>query len=198
MIDNGKLSLWDVFNNLSIGLIVFIIIFVSVCYYFNFDYFKIFELVSKFSAVLVVIVPILFLCLGMIVDAFSNRFSRYQCLILRIENKFSREKSELKAKVRQVTPEKVSEKLMYRYCKAYVSQNCKNNNIEVFLARFGFYRNISFIFFLTSVVIAFYTQVIIFSLLLLMLSRILMNRSLHFLSLMESEVYYGYLSARLS
>jgi hypothetical protein len=197
MFDNGKLSLWDVFNNLSIGLATLLIILFSVFFYVDFDHFKILELLSKFSPVLIIIMPVLLLLLGMLVDALSNRFHRTQIKIFRINKRVSRDQMEVEAKVRKLLPDIITEKTMFRYCKAFVSQNCKNNNVEVFLARFGFYRNFSFILFMSSFVSYYAFCSMMFSIIIFFLSRVFMSRSSHFLSLLESEVYYNYLASNI-
>ncbi|HHI5006288.1 TPA: hypothetical protein ACP5TP_004781, partial [Vibrio parahaemolyticus] len=150
MFDNGKLSLWDIFNNLSIGLATLLISAYPISLYIDFDKVKTLELLSKFTTVLVITLPVLLLLLGMLIDALSNKFCHIQDFIYRIEKRTPRDQPELKAKVRIIVPEIVSEKTMFRFCKAFVLQNCKNNNVDVFLARFGFYRNFSFVIFTFS------------------------------------------------
>lgn len=197
MFDNGKLSLWDVFNNLSIGLATFLIILFSVFFYLDFDHFKILGLLSKFSSVLVILIPVLLLLLGMLVDALSNRFYKTQCWLYRINKSISKNQMEVLAKVRKILPDIISEKTMFRYCKAFVCQNCKNNNVEVFLARFGFYRNVSFILFISVFASYYILTSMMLSVILLLLSRVFMNRAKHFLNLLEFEVYYNYLAANV-
>ncbi|HHE0471612.1 TPA: hypothetical protein ACN362_000901 [Vibrio parahaemolyticus] len=197
MFDNGKLSLWDIFNNLSIGLATLLISAYPISLYIDFDKVKTLELLSKFTTVLVITLPVLLLLLGMLIDALSNKFCHIQDFIYRIEKRTPRDQPELKAKVRIIVPEIVSEKTMFRFCKAFVLQNCKNNNVDVFLARFGFYRNFSFVIFTFSFFSYPIHSSILLSIFIFFISRVFMVRSYHFLSLLESEVYYNYLVAKV-
>lgn len=197
MFDNGKLSLWDVFNNLSIGLTTLLVSAYPVFLYIDFDKVKTFELLSKFTTVLVILLPVLLLLLGMFVDALSNRLCNIQNSFYRINRRIPRDQPEIKARVRKIVPEDISEKTMFRYCKAYVLQNCNNTNVDIFLARFGFYRNFSFILFVVSFVSYIPSSSLILSLAIFIVSREFMKRSFHFRCHLESEVYYNYLVAKI-
>lgn len=200
MFDGGKFTFWDIGNYLIIGFFSSLVIFF---YYFILFFdggLKSFNYLKDYLSVLVVIMPFLFMFLGMIIEPIAN------WCIKKIENnikflgvKDSRSKSNIKAIIEKNIPSVDLKSInLYRYCKSVVEKDFPGSNHDVFLARFGFYRSMSFlmmvIVFLNLYYFPFSCMNFLCNAFILFLFYQFLRRSQNFKNHMEDVVYYNYLA----
>lgn len=158
--DKFTFSVWDVFNFMMSGLLAFTALCVHLSLNASIDLIgAIKDLQGAEAASLAVAVPLLSILIGMTIEPFSNYFDRYflsPCFRLATSNKESEVNKELAALVvlaKKEMPDALSRSFEnpFFFCKEYLDRKKINNTYEIFLARFGFYRNCSLIFFALAI-----------------------------------------------
>lgn len=158
MIEKIRLSLWDVFTFFMTGVFAVIAIFLFLKMNGSIPKINsIFEVLIKIpTAFIIVVMPILLILLGLLIEPFANffdrYFGRYVFFWIKIKDK----------KCDEITIEEyIKEKCLgdlnmkvenpFSLCKEYVETKQLSTTFMVFLARYGFYRNCSFIIISTGI-----------------------------------------------
>ncbi len=197
MIEKGKLSFWDVGTYLMIGFLSTFVFSVSLVWKSGLDWSGWIEVVKSISGLLVVILPIWFLLLGMFVEPVANMVCKWLEKIPLLEPKKSHHQEYVVGLVSKLLPdEELRTESPYRFCKSVVELKYPNSNHEIFLARFGFYRSLGFVFFVSSSMSFFVLGCGLLSLSVAIICAILgvvfLRRSQVFLSHMSDAVYFNY------
>ncbi|WP_415892064.1 hypothetical protein ACMXYN_12255 [Neptuniibacter sp. PT8_73] len=230
MVENIKLSIWDVYTNFLVGLLVLIIssLFIYLSSFFDAHRESLQVIYGNLSLGTAVLLPFVLMLVGSIIDPFSNMY----CTFLKKISKYSffawlrvrehRDTTILKESAKKMISSNIEFKTdsdnrdtpnPYRICKAYVEQKGHTYNMQVFLARMGFYRNCSMIFLISGLVF-FYVDFDIVKLIFgtvsdcLIVSNVLVflisvflsisffKRSLAFKGHLEYEVFYQYITLK--
>tara|TARA_R100000656_G_scaffold58224_1_gene45463 strand:- start:3969 stop:4610 length:642 start_codon:yes stop_codon:yes gene_type:complete len=197
MIEKGKLSFWDVGTYLMIGFLSSVC---AVAYLFwgrSFDFSVYIELLKSISGVLIVILPIWFLLLGMFVEPIANIACKWLEKAPLLKPRKSHHQESVVRLISKLLPdEDIRKDNPYRFCKSVVELKCPNSNHEVFLARFGFYRSLGFIFFLSTfmsfIVLGFGCGSTFVAFVCAILGVVFLKRSQIFLNHMSDAVYFNY------
>lgn len=160
MIEKIRISLWDVFTFFMTG--VFAVIAILLFFKMNGSIPKIgsiFEILIKIPATyIVVVMPILLILLGLLIEPLANFFDRYfgKYVFFWIKTKNKQQKPD-EVKVEEYIKEKCLGDLNmkiekpFSLCKEFVETKQLSTTFMVFLARYGFYRNCSFIVMSTGI-----------------------------------------------
>ncbi|MDV5357691.1 hypothetical protein [uncultured Kosakonia sp.] len=204
MLDNFKLTFWDLGTYLTVGFFSFTLILYYAISAFGFDLMFFLAECKDYSSVIVILLPIVFLFLGMLIEPFANYFSK------KLENKCglfkpkeNRNKAELDKLIEINLPnDNIKFVNKYRYCKAIVELKFPSSNHDLFLSRFGFYRSMSFvmaILFIANIIIGEWSFVFLTAEIFIgFLFYIFFKRSQVFRNHMEQAVYYNYLALTLA
>jgi len=168
-VDKISLSLWDVFNFLMSGALAFAALIFYLTLSGSITIKDITNILAESSAASVAIAsPLGFILVGMMIEPFSNYFDKAISFAIKKSPSFlskfkptefddiSKENEVLIEEVKKALPKSLSAKLdnPFHICKDYIEKKQSSNSYEIFLARFGFYRNCSFIFALLALGIA--------------------------------------------
>lgn len=147
MLEKMSFTLWDIGAYLIIGFYSTVVIF-SYCFATNYLSPEIFLEESKnHSSLLIILTPIIFLSLGMIIEPIANWTNKQLEKINIFKPAGSRKKDNLLSLIaKKLDNPDITSINTYKYCKAVLELKNPNSNHEIFLARFGFYRSLSFIF----------------------------------------------------
>jgi len=160
MIEKIRISLWDVFTFFMTG--VFTVIAVLLFFKMNGSIPKvssIFEISIKIPATyIIVVIPILLILLGLLIEPLANFFDRYfgKYVFFWIKTKNKKQKPD-ETKIEEYIKEKCLGDLNmkidnpFSLCKEFVETKQLSTTFMVFLARYGFYRNCSFIVMSTGI-----------------------------------------------
>lgn len=154
MIERIRISLWDVFAFFTSGC------FAAICFAaFLFMQGSItderIELASKLPTALVLVVtPIIMMISGMLIEPLANSCERFILgpVIGLIFSPFNKNKDDVETEsgrleklIEEQLQVNLGDESPYHYCKDYLIMNGLADQFNVFLSRFGFYRNASFI-----------------------------------------------------
>lgn len=160
MIEKIRISLWDVFTFFMTG--VFTVIAILLFFKMNGSIPKvssIFEISIKIPATyIIVVMPILLILLGLLIEPIANFFDRYfgKYVFFWIKTKNKKQKPD-EEKIEEYIKEKCLGDLNmkidnpFSLCKEFVETKQLSTTFMVFLARYGFYRNCSFIVMSTGI-----------------------------------------------
>jgi len=198
MFEKGKLSFWDIGTYLMIGCFSFIIIIGYLFLEFGLPLKKWLIDFKDFSGSVVILLPIIFILLGMLIEPLANTVAKYVEKIPFLAPKENKNKNKLIELISKSLPDEYQDKdNPYRFCKAIVELKSPNSNHEIFLSRFGFYRSLSFIFISITILNLFllnYCSLLASSILSISLSVIFLKRSQTFLVHMSNSVFYNYIA----
>lgn len=153
--DKITFSVWDIFNFMMSGLLAF----VGLCAHLSFN--ASIDLTGAVKglqgtevASLAVAIPVVSILIGMTIEPLSNYFDKYFLSLpfkLARGNKTTQIDKELAVLVglaKKEMPDSFAASFENPFflCKEYLDRKKINNTYEIFLARFGFYRNCSLIF----------------------------------------------------
>ncbi|MCG5047143.1 hypothetical protein L2164_00305 [Pectobacterium brasiliense] len=200
MLENGKLTFWDLGTYLTVGFFV-----TSIFSFYSISIFdmKISDWIAKlkdYSALFVILFPVVFLFSGMCIEPLANWFiKKLEDNICFFNPKESRNKKSLEELIISKLPDvNISSVNKYRYCKAVVELKFRNSNHDVFLARFGFYRSMSFLmavlFVLNLMLITWSCRMFFINVVIFFMFCQFIKRSQDFKNHMEDAVYYNYLA----
>lgn len=151
MIEKVKVSLWDFYTFFMSGLLLIIVVCFQVAIFSNikFDIFK--DFTAFWAVSLVPIITIL----GMILEPFANKFMQ---VISRKENE--KELSVLEIRVHELYKDTFNIEIEkpYHYIKDYCIRHDLCLTFMPFLSKFGFYRNASFIFFVSIFSFGYFSE----------------------------------------
>lgn len=160
MIEKIRISLWDIFTFFMTGVFFVIIVFLFLKMDGSIPKIDLFyeKLLKIPTTYIVVVMPILSILLGLLIEPLANFFDRYfgKYVFFWIKTKNKKQKKD------DITIEKhIKEKCLgdlnmkieepFSLCKEYVETKQLSTTFMVFLARYGFYRNCSFIVMSTGI-----------------------------------------------
>lgn len=200
MLDNGKLTFWDVGTYLTIGLFFTIVSFLYSFFIININFSLWIKELKDFSGLLILLAPILFLFTGMFIEPIANWSAKIiEKKVKWLKPRESRNKVKLEGLVKSLLPnENIEIVNKYRYCKAIVDLKFPNSNHDIFLARFGFYRSLTFLmnslFVLNVFLVSWSFTMFLVNFFIGFMSYQFLRRSQDFRNHMEDTIYYNYLA----
>ena len=209
MIEKIRLSLWDILTFFLSGFLFVIIATFYAAVLKDFSLEKVINFVFKIPAsISLFLLPLAFTLIGMLIEPLANYFDKlisdpiFKKLIGEKKKHKGREKvieDFIKTKCLGELNSKIDNP--FAICKEYVETKQLSTTFMVFLSRYGFYRNASFLcilsIILTLVSYGFnYTSVII-STIQLMLVIAFKKRSEDFYSYQAPSIYYAFLIDKL-
>ena len=203
MFEKGKLSFWDIGTYLTVGCFASFVAVFYLFYGFSFPFPNWAKNLKDFSGSLVIVVPIVFLLVGMIIEPIANWLVKYVEKLGWLKPREIRHKESLVNIVKKYLPnDEIESANVYRFCKAVVELKFENSNHDIFLARFGFYRSMCVLLALIFIVNFFVFKCnainILFNALLGFFAYKFLKRSQVFKNHMEEAVYYNYLALAVS
>lgn len=199
MFEKGKLSFWDIGTYLTVGCFTSFTATFYIFYGLSIPFPDWAKNLKDFSGSLVIIVPIVFLLVGMFIEPIANWLVKHIERFAWFKPREIRNKESLVSAIKKHLPDNdITSTNLYRYCKAVVELKFQNSNHDIFLARFGFYRSMSVLLALLFVVNWFVFDSdlinIIVNALLGFSAYQFLKRSQVFKNHMEEAVYYNYLA----
>lgn len=203
MFEKGKLSFWDIGTYLTVGCFASFAAAFYLFYGLSIPFPSWAKNLKDFSGSLVIVVPIVFLLVGMFIEPIANWVVKYIEKLAWFEPREIRNKEPLVNTVKSHLPDdEIDSANLYRYCKAVVELKFPNSNHDIFLARFGFYRSMSVLLALIFIVNWFVFKCdainISVNVLLVFSAYQFLKRSQVFKNHMEEAVYYNYLALMVS
>lgn len=203
MFEKGKLSFWDIGTYLTVGCFASFAAAFYLYYGLSISFPGWVKHLKDFSGSLVIIVPIIFLLVGMFIEPIANWLVKYVERLAWFEPREIRNKEALVDLVKSHLPSnEIDSANLYRYCKAVVELKFSGSNHDIFLARFGFYRSMSVLLALIFIVNCFDFKCdainISVNVLLVLFAYQFLKRSQVFKNHMEEAVYYNYLALVVS
>lgn len=198
MLEKSNFSVWDILVHMLTGL-SFIIFFTFLFPYSISDFLiKNKKEVESISTALTLTLPLILIWIGMIIEPIANIAYEKSQKIFFLKYKEARNTENVIKKINEIKNGSIDSKLLFRYCNAFAEQKIPTNNIQIYLARFGFYRNTSFI----SVVIATaiwttdYTSLekLFYTVGFAAFSLVFLLRANRFKQIQEYEVFFSYLA----
>ncbi|MCM2286836.1 MAG: hypothetical protein NDI81_18790 [Desulfobacula sp.] len=156
MIEKIRISLWDLLTFFMSGFLFTLVIGFHMYFLIGFPGLSPFEIPAPF---ILFVFPITFTLIGMLLEPISNLCDRAILgpiwkVINPKSQKLNKEEAEsLEKTIKDIlyNEHKIKVDSIYHFCKDYIEQKQANTNFMVFLARFGFYRNVAFICFFSAV-----------------------------------------------
>ncbi|ASJ95507.1 hypothetical protein [Shewanella marisflavi] len=203
MFEKGKLSFWDIGTYLTVGCFASFSAAFYLFYGLSIPFPSWAKNLKDFSGSLVIIVPIVFLLVGMFIEPIANWLVKHIEKLTWFKPRKIRNKESLVNTVKSHLPDdEIDSVNLYRYCKAVVELKFQNSNHDIFLARFGFYRSMSvllaLIFIINCILFKFDCINISINALLAFCAYQFLKRSQVFKNHMEEAVYYNYLALVVS
>ena len=203
MFEKGKLSFWDIGTYLTVGCFASFAAAFYIFYGLSIPFPTWAKSLKDFSGSLVIIVPVVFLLVGMFIEPIANWLVKYIEKLALFEPREIRNKESLVNTVKSHLPDdEIDSANLYRYCKAVVELKFPNSNHDIFLARFGFYRSMSVLLVLIFIVNCFVFKCdainISVNVLIAVCAYQFLKRSQVFKNHMEEAVYYNYLALVVS
>ncbi|AWR58724.1 hypothetical protein ACS7D5_16330 [Proteus mirabilis] len=161
MIEKIRISLWDIFTFFMTGVFFVIIILGFITINNQLPQKEvIFDFLIKLPATyILVVMPIILILLGLLIEPIANFFERYigKYLFFWIkinEDKRKIDKETMEKYIKENSFGDLNNKIEnpFMICKEYVETKQLSTTFMVFLSRYGFYRNCSFIILLFGVV----------------------------------------------
>ncbi|NQZ05498.1 hypothetical protein [Idiomarina sp.] len=203
MFEKGKLSFWDLGTYLTVGCFASFLAAFYIFYGLSIPFPSEAKNLKDFSVSLVIIVPVVFLLFGMFIEPIANWLVKHIEKIRWFKPSEIRNRESLLNTIKNHLPDDdIDSANLYRYCKAVVELKFQNSNHHIFLARFGFYRSMSVLLVLISIINFFIFKCdainITINVLLAFFAYQFLKRSQVFKNHMEEVVYYNYLALKLS
>jgi hypothetical protein len=208
MIEKVRVTLWDLLTFFLSGFLASIITF---AHFLVLNNDKCILFIKSFKDIptsyILFVIPIFLTLIGMLIEPLANICDKKLIapILLKIKiikSKNEEEKEELKSIISKIIKTEINEEItnVYHFCKDYVEQKQLTTNFMIFLARFGFYRNVSFLCFIASIISPFLydenSEKIIASLIWLTLTVIYKKRSVDFFSYQAPTLYRCFLADR--
>lgn len=199
MLEKISFTLWDIGAYLIIGFYSTVVILL---YCFAANYLTpetLLEESKNHSSLLIILTPIIFLSIGMMIEPIANWTTKKLEKITIFKPRGSRKKEKLIALIKiKLDNSEITNIDTYKYCKAVLELNNPNSNHEIFLARFGFYRSLSFIFMILPIIHFFTLSLSIRSLAISVFFAFMFyqcfKRAQIFKVHLEEAVYFNYLA----
>lgn len=203
MFEKGKLSFWDIGTYLTVGCFASFATAFYLFYGLSIPFPSWAKNLKDFSGILVIVVPIVFLLVGMFIEPIANWVAKNIEKLDWFKPREIRNKESLIKTIKSHLPDyEIDSANRYRYCKAVVELKFQNSNHDIFLARFGFYRSMSVLLSLMFIVNWFVFKCEDFNIsinfLLAFCAFQFLKRSQVFKNHMEEAVYYNYLALVVS
>lgn len=153
MLERIRVTLWDALTFFLTGFLVVAVIAAFWIYETSPNLSEVSSFLPDLSASIVLfIVPALFTLLGLLVEPFANYFDRW---VLKYTLKKLLFPTDVHAEEERILVKEIRENYLgglgdritnpFQICKDYVESKSLSTTFEIFLARYGFYRNCSFI-----------------------------------------------------
>lgn len=203
MFEKGKLSFWDIGTYLTVGCFASFAAAFYLFYGLSIPFPSWAKNLKDFSGSLVIVVPIVFLLVGMFIEPIANWLAKHIEKFAWFKPREIRNKESLVNTIKSHLPDdEINSANLYRYCKAVVELKFQNSNHDIFLARFGFYRSMSVLLALIFIANWFVFKCdainISVNVLLAFSAYQFLKRSQVFKNHMEEAVYYNYLALVVS
>ncbi|WP_111977588.1 hypothetical protein [Algibacillus agarilyticus] len=203
MFEKGKLSFWDIGTYLTVGCFVSLAAIFYIFYGLGILFPSWAKDLKDFSGSLVIVVPIVFLLVGMFIEPIANWLAKHIEKFAWFKPREIRNKEFLVNTIKRHLPDdEINSANLYRYCKAVVELKFQNSNHDIFLARFGFYRSMSVLLALIFIANWFVFKCdainISINVLIAFSAYQFLKRSQVFKNHMEEAVYYNYLALVVS
>ena len=208
MIEKIRVTLWDLLTFFLSGFFVSIIIIFHLIVLENDMCISLIKLLKDIPTSYVLFTTLMSLTLtGMLIEPVANIVDKkiiapVLSKLKLVRSRNIREKEELKSTISKILKSEMDEEITntYHFCKDYVEQKQLTTNFMVFLARFGFYRNVSFLCFVTGIFSLFIYEEIINSIIALFVwlifTVIYKKRSEDFFSYQAPTLYRAFLADR--
>jgi hypothetical protein len=209
MIEKVRVSLWDVLSFFLTGfLAVIVALTLSAAYEIRSAQVLVESLAKTPSALLLVAAPITFALLGLLIEPFANYFDKYVLKYIMWWTAVPKEKYKDEEKIlkeyilkNHMGPFAGSLSNPYGFCKDYIEAKQLGATFMVFLSRYGFYRNCSFLSFASGVACGFLSSDLETGVIALAIgytfSAIFKRRAEDFYSLQSPTVYRAFLIDKL-
>lgn len=204
MIEKVRVSLWDIFTFFLSGLILAMwgVLYLSFSTQITLHiFFK--ELSTIPASISLFLIPLALTAIGMLFEPIANYFDKFINLfwfkLFPAKTKHKEEEIALKELIRARYLGDLTNDISnpYHLCKEYVITNQLSTTFMIFLSRYGFYRNISFLAAVTAVMSAYHLgfnyQGIGATALFLFVGIIMKRRAEDFYSYLAPCVYRCYL-----
>ncbi len=158
MIKGFELSLWELFVYLTTSIFAILLISVHLFLAGEIDLSTLKILKDLPSPLLVISIPFLLLLIGLIIEPFANFFEKqvFKPIRKRLKLKTNKDASDESSLLKSYIEEryldlglKETRVETYHICKDYLVQNQIPTPYMAFLSKFGFYRNMSFLCYLS-------------------------------------------------
>lgn len=201
MIEKIRIELWDIFVYFVTGILILInLYFIDSKLILNST--KILFGIQFPSFILTVVLITIPVILGFLFEPFANIYEKVfrKCKwfnsIRDWQDSINKQQDVIKSRIADL---EVDDNI-YHYCKNYISQKGIYTPSMAFLSKFGFYRNIAFLFFVNSIYLIRYFCTIswLFSIAILLsflLSQFYLKRSFDFYCHLTQTVYQNFLVA---
>ncbi|MFP1985088.1 hypothetical protein ACLEE6_12030 [Lonsdalea quercina] len=210
MIEKIKISLWDIFTFFMTG------VFFGIC---SLSFLRVTDrlpeskelfdsLIRLPATYIVVVIPIVLILFGILLEPLANYFDRYAGKYIFFWLKLDKSKRKKNETIMEVYIKKnclgdLSGRIddPFFLCKEYVETKQLSTTFMVFLARFGFYRNCSFIAFFTGFLYfldVYDGAAFVWSIVGYFVSALLKKRSDEFYSYQAGAVYSAFLIDNLN
>lgn len=162
MFEKIRISLWDIFTFFLTGFFIFLIFSVFIVFTENISFKDYISFTKELPATIIVFVaPLLFTLLGMLIEPLANYTDKYifKYILWWTVNKDKKMKNTENTLKQHIIAHylgslKNTIEEPFYICKEYVETNQLSTTFMVFLSRYGFYRNISFIIFISGFVLS--------------------------------------------
>lgn len=209
MIEKVRFTLWDIFSFFLTGFLIACIYSLAFVVFGDYELNHIVTFLKELpSSVLLVVAPLLFTLIGMLIEPLANYFDKYitKYLLWWVQSQkdvTEGEENILKDEIKISYLGSLNGKIdnPYHFCKEYVETKQLSTTFMVFLSRHGFYRNCSFISFVTGTLLAVYfwdfLQSTIAIILAYFFAAVFKKRSDDFFSYMAPAIYRAFLIDKL-
>ncbi len=210
MIENIRVSLWDVFSFFLTGLLASCLVVGFLLAYGLWPFTEFVETVAKVpTAITLVAGPLVLTLLGMVIEPLANYFDKFILHWLlawasKSKHKHSSEELLLAEEIKSKYLGSLNGRIEnpYYICKEYVETKQLSTTFMVFLSRYGFYRNCAFLSMLsglTGLILerTWLSGIVVF-LVCVFAAAIFKRRADDFFSYLAPAVYHAFLIDKLS
>ncbi len=205
MIEKIQISLWDLFTFFLSGFLLFAFVVGHLVIFSNLSMQGIWNALLQVPAsVSLFVFPMGFLLFGILLEPLANYFDRlvnYFWLKVFPEDELQREQESLVSiiKEKHLPSFGIVTDNPYHFCKDFVEAQKVSSTYMVFMSRFGFYRNVAFLSFVSAIVDLFFISNILaaisISFLWLFLWAIYRKRSADFYGYLAPSIYRNFIIA---
>lgn len=210
MVEKIRLTLWDIFIFFLTGFLIAVILISSLLLLGIYEFNAFVNLIKELpSSILLVLAPLLFTLIGMLIEPIANYFDKY---ILKYLLWWVDKQTDLNSEEEKILENEIKNKYLgslngkidrpFSICKEYVETKQLSTTFMIFLSRYGFYRNLSFITFTTGLALAIHISDKINSSIVMIvayfLAAVFKKRSADFYSYMAPAIYRAFLIDKLN